>query len=50
VRITDRRALTGFWATKPNLSTGSDLPDGFDEDAIDAITGSTWQRTQDLAI
>lgn len=49
LRITDHRALTEYWATKPNVSVGSDLPDGFDEVAIDEITGPTWSRARRMS-
>ena len=41
VRITNHHALAEYWATKPNGSVGSDLPDGFDEGAITEVTDPT---------
>lgn len=49
VRITNSAAVSNYWNTRPNASIGRDLPDGFDNDVIGEITGSTWQRAQRMS-
>ena len=49
VGISDPRALVEYWATKPNMSIGTELPDGFDEPIIARITEPTMARAQRLS-
>lgn len=44
VKIRDQSGLKTFFASRPNAATSRDLPDGYSEQAILAITESTWSK------